>query len=98
VGLQLSRVLGVRPPVKSWSALLQALNPDSQPDWVRRLRWTPAQQETLRQVLPLVEELKVPGMLEDLEPYVRWAPRVGRYAFHWRQTSPGEPGPSSDPL
>jgi len=89
VGGRLLRVLPTA-KVERWSDFLRQVHPDTpeaeRQEWARALSWTPEQQASLREVLRLLEGLKaVPGvgMLEAFQPYAQWAPRVGRYAFHW---------------
>jgi hypothetical protein len=95
VGGRLLRVLPTA-PVERWSDFLRQLHPDTpeaeRQEWARALTWTPEQQASLREVLRLLEGLKKPGlgMLESFQPYAEWAPRVGRYAFHWSLNAPAQ--------
>jgi hypothetical protein len=89
VGVRLLRVLPTA-KVERWSDFLRQVHPDTpeaeRQEWARALTWTPEQQASLREVLRLLEGLKAApgvGMLESFQPYAQWAPRVGRYAFHW---------------
>ncbi len=85
------RLLEVLPTarVERWSDFLRQVHPETpeaeRQEWARALTWTAEQQVQLREVLRLLEGLKAPGvgMPESLAPYAEWAPRVGRYAFHW---------------
>jgi hypothetical protein len=89
VGGRLLRVLPTA-KVERWSDFLRQVHPDTpeaeRQEWARALTWTPEQQASLREVLRLLEGLKAApgvGLLESFQPYAQWAPRVGRYAFHW---------------